>query len=172
MGNADNIQFAQPDAARSDVESDGRAELSMMPHAAPFGSSGRTGYSLGNKDEYRPVGRTQISWPLEHSNGEAASALIPQIAVGALMFKHVALDSARRAPLGAVGAFIVQTVLRMATALGQTAAGPKIKIGIIGAGHIGSTIGELWVKANHPVFFSSRHPEELKDLAARLGALA
>lgn len=67
---------------------------------------------------------------------------------------------------------IVQAVIRPATAFGQTAAGPKIKIGIIGAGHIGGTIGELWVKADHPVFFSSRHPEELKDLVARLGRLA
>jgi predicted dinucleotide-binding enzyme len=47
-----------------------------------------------------------------------------------------------------------------------------MKIGIIGAGHIGSTIGGLWVKAGHPVFFSSRHPEELKDLVAGLGPLA
>jgi predicted dinucleotide-binding enzyme len=47
-----------------------------------------------------------------------------------------------------------------------------MKIGIIGAGHIGGTIGELWVKAGQPVFFSSRHPEELKDLVARLGPLA
>ncbi len=47
-----------------------------------------------------------------------------------------------------------------------------MKIGIIGAGHIGGTIGGLWVKAGHPVLFSSRHPEELKDLVGRLGSLA
>jgi 8-hydroxy-5-deazaflavin:NADPH oxidoreductase len=47
-----------------------------------------------------------------------------------------------------------------------------MKIGVIGAGHIGSTIGGLWIKAGHPVFFSSRHPEELQDLVARLGSLA
>ena len=47
-----------------------------------------------------------------------------------------------------------------------------MKIGIIGAGHIGGTIGGLWIKAGHPVFFSSRHPEELKDLVERLGPLA
>src|ERR1700722_20027277 len=88
------------------------------------------------------------------------------------MFKHVTVDPARRARLGAAGSFILQTVLSPATASGQTAAGSKMKIGIIGAGHIGGTIGELWVKADHPVFFSSRHPEELKDLVARLGPLA
>ena len=88
------------------------------------------------------------------------------------MSKHVTVDPARRALLGATGTLILQTVLRPTTALGQTSSGSKMKIGIIGAGHIGGTIGELWVKAGHPVFFSSRHPEELKDLVARLGPLA
>jgi predicted dinucleotide-binding enzyme len=48
----------------------------------------------------------------------------------------------------------------------------KVKIGVIGAGHIGSTIGGLWVKAGHPVLFSSRHPEELKPLVESMGLLA
>jgi predicted dinucleotide-binding enzyme len=51
-------------------------------------------------------------------------------------------------------------------------AGSMLKIGVIGSGHIGSTIGGLWVKAGHPVLFSSRHPEELKPLTDSLGALA
>jgi predicted dinucleotide-binding enzyme len=87
------------------------------------------------------------------------------------MFKHVTVDRARRALLGATGMLILQTALQPTTALGQTSSG-KMKIGIIGAGHIGGTIGELWAKAGHPVFFSSRHPEELKDLVARVGPLA
>jgi predicted dinucleotide-binding enzyme len=45
------------------------------------------------------------------------------------------------------------------------------KIGIIGAGHIGGTLAELWVRAGHPVIISSRHPEELKPLAEKLGPL-
>src|SRR5215468_1369752 len=53
----------------------------------------------------------------------------------------------------------------------QTNSG-KQPIGTIGAGHIGSTIGGLWVKDGHKVLFSSRHPEQLKDLAAGLGPLA
>ena len=56
-------------------------------------------------------------------------------------------------------------------ASGQAAASP-LKIGIIGSGHIGSTIGSLWVKAGHPVMFSSRHPEELAPLVQELGGLA
>ena len=47
-----------------------------------------------------------------------------------------------------------------------------LKIGIIGSGHIGSTLGTLWVKSGHPVMFSSRHPEELTPLVQGLGALA
>jgi predicted dinucleotide-binding enzyme len=46
-----------------------------------------------------------------------------------------------------------------------------VTIGIIGAGHIGGTLAELWVKAGHPVIISSRHPEELKPLAQKLGPL-
>jgi hypothetical protein len=46
------------------------------------------------------------------------------------------------------------------------------RIGIIGSGNIGSTVGTLWVKAGHAVLFSSRHPEELKPLVERLGPLA
>jgi predicted dinucleotide-binding enzyme len=44
-----------------------------------------------------------------------------------------------------------------------------MKIGIVGAGNIGGTIGELWAKAGHKVFFSSRHPDELEPLVARSG---
>jgi predicted dinucleotide-binding enzyme len=51
-------------------------------------------------------------------------------------------------------------------------AADKVKIGVIGAGNIGGTIGGLWVKAGHPVLFSSRHPEELKSLVEGLGPLA
>ena len=60
------------------------------------------------------------------------------------MFKHVTVDRARRALLGAAGLLILQTALQPTTALGQTSSGSKMKIGIIGAGHIGGTIGELW----------------------------
>ena len=48
----------------------------------------------------------------------------------------------------------------------------SLKIGVIGSGHIGGTIGGLWVKAGHSVLFSSRHPEELKPLIESLGPLA
>jgi len=57
-------------------------------------------------------------------------------------------------------------------AVAQAAANAKLPIGVIGSGRIGGTIGGLWVKSGHPVLFSSRHPDELKDLVAGLGPLA
>ena len=80
-------------------------------------------------------------------------------------------DYSRRAVLGFAGAVTLATTLRTKDALAQ-APGGKMRIGVIGSGHIGSTIGGLWVKAGHPVLFSSRHPEELKELVAGLGPLA
>ena len=58
--------------------------------------------------------------------------------------------------------------------IGRTAGAEKrsLKIGIIGAGRIGGTLGELWVKAGYEVLLSSRHPDQLKPLAARLGPRA
>jgi predicted dinucleotide-binding enzyme len=37
---------------------------------------------------------------------------------------------------------------------------------------MGGALGELFVKAGHPVMFSSRHPENIKPLVTRLGPLA
>ena len=52
------------------------------------------------------------------------------------------------------------------------AAEAPLKIGIIGAGHIGGTLASLWVKAGHEVLVSSRHPEQLKALVSSLGPRA
>jgi predicted dinucleotide-binding enzyme len=73
--------------------------------------------------------------------------------------------------LGTAGVMAISTILRPARAFAQ-ASGNKLRIGIVGSGHIGSTIGSLWVKAGHPVLFSSRHPEQLNELVAGLGPLA
>ena len=70
------------------------------------------------------------------------------------------------------GALVLGANLWPAHAPAQTNSGAKMRIGIIGSGHIGGTIGGLWVKASHAVLFSSRHPEELKDPVAGLGAQA
>ena len=76
----------------------------------------------------------------------------------------------RRALLGAGGFLAMTTILRPGRLLAQ--GNSPARIGVIGSGNIGGTIGGLWVKKGHSVFFSSRHPEELKDMVAKLGSLA
>jgi 8-hydroxy-5-deazaflavin:NADPH oxidoreductase len=44
-----------------------------------------------------------------------------------------------------------------------------LKIGIIGTGSIGGALATHWAKAGHELLISSRHPEELKELARSLG---
>ena len=68
----------------------------------------------------------------------------------------------------AVSALVVPGFTR-AESTGQAA---PLKIGIIGAGQIGGTLGRLWVEAGHEVLLSSRHPEELRSLAQSLGPRA
>ncbi|OFZ86650.1 MAG: hypothetical protein A3F74_00200 [Betaproteobacteria bacterium RIFCSPLOWO2_12_FULL_62_58] len=50
-----------------------------------------------------------------------------------------------------------------------TAATDRLKIGIVGSGRIGGTLGGIWVKAGHEVMFSSLDLEHDKALAAKLG---
>src|SRR5690349_3427833 len=74
----------------------------------------------------------------------------------------------RRAVIVAGGALVLEMMFRPLRAVAQG----KQRVGVIGSGHIGGTIGGLWVKAGHPVLFSSRHPDELKDLVTGLGEFA
>lgn len=72
--------------------------------------------------------------------------------------------------IGLVGA--VAAGLPLTAHVGAAASQSPLKIGIIGSGRIGGTLGEHWAKAGHEVFFSSRHPEQLKELVARVGPRA
>jgi predicted dinucleotide-binding enzyme len=56
----------------------------------------------------------------------------------------------------------------------RTASGADagLKIGTVGSGRIGSSLGEIWLKAGHEVMFSSLDLEHDKALAARLGGKA
>lgn len=90
---------------------------------------------------------------------------------------HEPFNCSRRLLLGAGGALALVAALRPWRAFGQSpiesrAGGAKLRIGIIGSGHIGGTVGGLWVKAGHPAMFSSRHPDKLKGLVASFGPLA
>ncbi len=57
-------------------------------------------------------------------------------------------------------------------AFAQASSLSSIKIATIGAGREGGALGTLFAKMGHPVLFSSRHPEELKDLVAAAGPTA
>jgi predicted dinucleotide-binding enzyme len=76
----------------------------------------------------------------------------------------------------ALRALVVAAVTLALTPLVAAQATPQtarpMKIGFIGSGNIGGAIGELLAKAGHEVFFSSRNPENLKPLVARVGSRA
>ena len=82
------------------------------------------------------------------------------------------MKQSRRGFLQAAGAAAASLALG-GLPLAARAAGEltgKMKIGVIGSGRIGGTVGEFWVKAGHEVMFSSLDLEHDKALAARLGA--
>jgi predicted dinucleotide-binding enzyme len=86
------------------------------------------------------------------------------------MRRQECMDRSRRGFLSGCGILALGAVLRPARLWGQGSS--PARIGVIGSGHIGGTIGGLWVKKGHPVLFSSRHPDELKDMVTKLGNLA
>jgi predicted dinucleotide-binding enzyme len=51
----------------------------------------------------------------------------------------------------------------------RAASESKLKIGIIGSGRVGGTLGTLWAKSGHEVMFSSLDLEHDKKLAASVG---
>src|SRR4051812_32466281 len=59
--------------------------------------------------------------------------------------------------------------LALLGAHGSRAAESPLKIGVIGSGNIGGTLGEIWIKAGHQVMFSSLDIQYDKALAAKLG---
>jgi predicted dinucleotide-binding enzyme len=85
---------------------------------------------------------------------------------------NVESEFTRRDVLRVALASVAATGLPLAALITPAASQAPMKIGIIGAGRIGGTLGEHWVKAGHEVFLSSRHPENLKELADRLGPRA
>ena len=52
---------------------------------------------------------------------------------------------------------------------GQPPSEQKLRIGVIGSGRMGGTVGRLWVQAGHEVMFASRNPGELRSITQRLG---
>lgn len=73
----------------------------------------------------------------------------------------------RRAFLRAAGALVL-----LPAGMGAVRAQAPLKVGIVGSGRVGGTLGELWLKAGHEVMFSSLDLEHDKALAAKLGGKA
>jgi predicted dinucleotide-binding enzyme len=84
------------------------------------------------------------------------------------MNPHDSFDPRRRSALAAAAASAAALILPRA-AIAQDGAPGKVRIGIIGAGRIGGTVGGFWVKAGHPVMFSSRDPAQVAALVGKLG---
>jgi predicted dinucleotide-binding enzyme len=81
-------------------------------------------------------------------------------------------ESSRRHFLRGAGLLGLASLLAPWRAGAETEKRARQPIGVIGAGHIGGTVGGLWVKAGHDVMFASRNPAELTTLVASLGARA
>lgn len=62
--------------------------------------------------------------------------------------------------------------LSAASASGTAQTREPVRIGVVGAGWLGGTVGRAWVRAGHSVMFSSRNPEELRPMAEALGPRA
>lgn len=73
----------------------------------------------------------------------------------------------------------IQISRRTAIALGFAfsfspahAGAAPMRLSTVGAGRMGSALGALFVKAGHEVMFSSRNPDQLRDMATKLGPKA
>jgi len=77
----------------------------------------------------------------------------------------------RRGFLGTAGATLAGLALSALSwpARPQAGASGKLKIGMIGSGRVGSTLGTLWVKAGHEVMFSSLNIDYDRKLAESIG---
>src|SRR5580658_9966089 len=75
----------------------------------------------------------------------------------------------RRDILKVTGAATALSVLPITARIVNAADAQKMKIGIIGSGHVGSALGGVWAKAGNEVMFSSRHLDNDKKLAAEAG---
>jgi len=71
-----------------------------------------------------------------------------------------------------LAALAAAAVLAVFPAAAADAPGAKPKIGIIGSGRIGGTLGGLWAKQGYDVMFSSLDLEHDKQLAAQTGGKA
>jgi predicted dinucleotide-binding enzyme len=82
------------------------------------------------------------------------------------MTKDFLFPASRRKFVHVLAGGLAAGAIPATAALGQGSNLSKMKIATIGAGREGGALGTLFAKLGHPVMFSSRHPEQLKDLVA------
>ena len=85
---------------------------------------------------------------------------------------HGSTDFNRRDMLKLTGVAAALSVLPITARIVNAADSQKLKIGIIGSGHVGSALGGVWAKAGNEVMFSSRDLDNDKKLASEVGANA
>jgi predicted dinucleotide-binding enzyme len=88
------------------------------------------------------------------------------------MLNHPCFEFDRRRFLGLAAVGVAASAAAAPFAALAQAGGAPLKIATIGSGREGGTLGTLFAKQGHPVMFSSRHPEQLKDLVASAGPTA
>jgi predicted dinucleotide-binding enzyme len=85
---------------------------------------------------------------------------------------HGIPDLRRRDLLKVIGVVAALSVIPLTVRVAMAADSQKVKIGIIGSGHVGGALGGVWAKAGNEVMFSSRHLDNDKKLAAAFGGNA
>lgn len=88
------------------------------------------------------------------------------------MKEHGTPDFRRRDLLKATAAVAAVGLIPLTGRVAMASDSQKIRIGIIGSGHVGSALGGVWAKAGNEVMFSSRSLDNDKKLAASVGANA
>ncbi|WP_130730112.1 NADPH-dependent F420 reductase [Komagataeibacter xylinus] len=78
-----------------------------------------------------------------------------------------ALKPTRRECLAALAASLLPLAVP-----GMAHAGRPLRIGMIGAGHVGTTLGRLWTRAGHQVMFSALEHKEAEKRASEFYPLA
>ncbi|KAB8125189.1 oxidoreductase [Komagataeibacter medellinensis] len=77
------------------------------------------------------------------------------------------LKLTRRQGLGALLATVLPMIIP-----GRAQAGRNLRIGMIGAGHVGGTLGHLWNRAGHTIMFADVKMEAANRLASQLYPLS
>src|SRR5664280_1595789 len=120
------------------------------------------------EDQRRP--RQRSRQPSRPGAGHSSSKYIPlrgsehRVIIHSMDLHDESLHPRRRDLLALAVALSGTLLLRPGGARAQASAATPKRLGIIGSGRLGSTVGTLWIKAGHPVMFSSRDPDQTQAL--------